>query len=174
MMIDSKPRPDPFGFDPAHVTDMRVEMASERDELPTDWPSQIVRRAAALMTERAKAAVSGPWHVETLGDGYPQRVSNPQAVIVAQTYTGLGTQCADAAHIAGLDPAVAVAIAEAWAHQADDMADHLAHMHDFGPPNGTWVVTDEREFIRSDWTATLKAALAYLREDAPKAVSADA
>ncbi len=59
-----------------------------------------------------------------------------------------------------------MAIADAWEQQADDMADRLGHLHAFGPP-GNWVVEDERESFRPDWTATLRAALKYLREDAP-------
>lgn len=39
--------------------------------------------------ERADAAVRGPWHVEYFGDsGYPQRIANDAAVIVADTHEG--------------------------------------------------------------------------------------
>lgn len=166
---------DPFGFDPNHVVDMRVEMASEREDLPADWPSEIVRRAAKLMQERAGAAAHGPWHVELLGDkGYPQRISNPQAIVIGQTYTSPTVRPVHADYIAALSPDVATAIAGAWLHQADDMADHLAHLHATKPLHGGepgWFVADENERAHEDWTATLRAALAYLREDAPKAVA---
>lgn len=36
-MNDTKTR-DPFGFDPAHVVDLRVEMASDREDLREDAP----------------------------------------------------------------------------------------------------------------------------------------
>lgn len=171
---------DPFGFDPNHVVDMRVEMASEREDLPADWPSEIVRRAAKLMQERAYAATSGPWCASSV---YSPRSAATSAVyshahpagsgaseVIASTRVGKGglKRGEDAEHIAGLDPVVADAIAAAWLHQADDMADHLAHLHACDGEPG-YVVQDEGEHMRHDWTATLRAALAYLREDAPKA-----
>lgn len=125
---DLSRRPHPFGFDPAHVVDMRVEMASDKDTLPTDWPCEIVRRAARdLKADIEKRPI-------TMG---------------------------------GATRDWQLLVAEAWEHQADDMGDHLAHLHAFGPP-GNWAVEDERECVHWDWTATLRAALAYLREDAPK------
>ena len=122
---------DPFGFDPAHVVDLRVEMASEREALPDDWPSEIVRRAA-----------------ETLKRDVEKRP------ITA----------------GGDDRAWQALAADAWLQQASDMVDGLAHLHAFGPP-GNWVVEDEYEYVHFDWTVTLSAALAYLRETAPKAVA---
>lgn len=118
------PRSDPFGFDPGHIVDMRVEMAGESDELPAEWPCEIVRRAAKLMKERAENAAMM------------------------------------------LDPVPVALIADAWGHQADDMCDCLAHFHAFGPP-GSWVIDDEQESVHWDWTATVRAALAYLREWPP-------
>lgn len=175
-------KPDPFGFDPTHVVDMRVEMAGENDELPADWPCEIVRRGAKLMKERAEAATKGRWCASPV---YSPRATATSAVyshahpagsgaseVVAPARVGKGglKRGGDAEHIAAFDPDAAIAIADAWGHQADDMGDHLAHFHAFGPP-GNWVVDDERECVHWDWTATVKAALTYLREDAP-AVSA--
>ena len=136
-MTDTKTRHDPFGFDPAHVVDLRVEMASERDYLPADWPSEIVRRAARLMQERAYAATCGPWHAEPGSSGHgpdgkpwpANYVASAAGVPRFKTHT-----VEDAEHIAALDPIVADLIADAWLHQAYDMADHLAHLHAFGPP----------------------------------------
>lgn len=181
----SRRGPDPFGFDPTHVVDMRVEMASDRDELPPHWPCEIVRRAAKLMKERAEAATKGRWCASPV---YSPRATATSAVyshahpagsgeseVVASTRVGKGglKRGADAEHIAGMDPDAVAASAEAWEQQADDMADRLGHLHAFGPP-GSWVVEDENESFRPDWTATLRAALTYLREDAPKPVDCDA
>ena len=160
---DTALRSDPFGFDPGHVVDMRVEMASDSDELPVDWPCEIVRRAAKLMKERAEAATKGRWWREDMA------VCATGSPYLAWTGDGSGLideQLADAEHIAAFDPDAATAVADAWGHQADDMCDCLAHFHAFGPP-GSWVVEDERESVHWDWTATVRAALAYLREDAP-------
>lgn len=162
-------RRDPFGFDPTHVVDMRVEMASERDELAAEWPSEIVRRAAKLMQQRAEngTQTNGRWYREDMA------VATLESPYLAWTGDGNGAieeQLADAEHIAAFDPVVAKLIAEAWLHQADDMADHLAHLHACAGEPG-YVVQDEGEHMRHDWTATLRAALAYLREDAPKVVA---
>lgn len=69
-----------------------------------------------------------------------------------------------------IDPAQAHAIADAWGHLADDMADHGAHFHLV--PIG-WTVVDEFGTDRLDetWTSTVRAALAYLRENAPEVTS---
>lgn len=164
---------DPFGFDPAHITELRVEWASDRD-IPADWPSQIVRRAADLMKQRAADTTGERWHTESPAGRGPGGIPWPATYVVAdadalrfRTYS-----VEDAAHVAALDPTVATAIAEAWEHQADDMGDHLAHLHACAGEPG-YVVQDEREIDHYDWTATLRAALAYLREDAPKAVGSD-
>lgn len=162
----------PSHLGPDHVAHLRAEWASEDRDLPADWPSQIVRRAATLMTDRAAAAktsYSGRWVVRP-GRDYPQEIAdNASAVIVADTFeTPPLHPFVD--HITGFDPHAAIMAAEAWAQQADDMATSLAHLHPFGR-SGDWVVVDERESPHFDWTATLCAALAYLREDAPAVTS---
>lgn len=171
MTTNTETRPDPFGFGPTHIVDMRVEMASENDLLPADWPCEIVRRAAKLMKERAQDAI----HTEgrnrlfvsrTKASKTPVVVDDvEQPTILIESFAARYEAVNE--HIAGLDPVVAISIADAWEHQADDMADLLAHVH--AVPVGRWVVQDEGERTRDDWTRTLRAALAYLREDAPKA-----
>jgi hypothetical protein len=152
-------RSDPFGFDPAHVVEMRVEMASEREEIPADWPCQIVRRAAGhlrahVVAIRADIAQNPYWNGDPSDDEAWRSGIDNAAGGVAGTFAALWA------------PGFADLIAESWNHQADDMGDHLGHFHAFGPPGG-WVIEDERESVHWDWTATVRAALAYLREDAP-------
>lgn len=163
------PRSDPFGFDPGHIVDMRVEMAGESDELPAEWPCEIVRRAAKLMKERAENATmsaSGRWIIRASETGYPQQIAdNASAILIADCFEAPGVD-RTSTHIMMLDPVPVALIADAWGHQADDMCDCLAHFHAFGPP-GSWVIDDEQESVHWDWTATVRAALAYLREDAP-------
>lgn len=178
----TSPRRDPFGFDPNHVVDMRVEMASEREDLPADWPSEIVRRAAKLMQQRAEAATNGRWHASPVyspsatatsavySHAHPMGSGASEVIASARVGKGGLKRGADAEHIAAFDPDAASAIADGWLHLADDMADQLAHFHAFGPP-GNWVIEDERESADYAWTATVRAALAYLREDAPKVVA---
>jgi len=175
-------RPDPFGFDPTHLVELRAEYASDNDELPANWPCEIVRRAAKLMKERAGAATKGRWCASPVYSAratatsavysYAHPAGSGAAEVVASARVGKGglKRGADAEHIAALDPDAAVAVADAWEQQADDMGDRLGHLHAFGPP-GNWVVEDERESFRPDWTATLRAALKYLREDAPAVAS---
>lgn len=169
----AEPRPDPFGFDPAHIVEMRVEHASEWEDLPGDWPCEIVGRAAKLMQKRAQNATvsaSGRWIIRGDGNSYPQSIADSaSAILVADAFEAPGVNRI-AAHVTMLDPVPALLIADAWLHQADDMADHLAHLHACAAEPG-YVVHDERESARYDWTATLRAAVAYLREDAPKTVA---
>lgn len=174
-MTDTKTRPDPFGFDPTHVVGMRVEMASDNDAVPGDWPCEIVRRAAKLMRERAQNATlsaSGRWIIRGDGNSYPQSIADSaSAILVADAFEAPGVNRI-ATHVMMLDPVPVALIADAWEHQADDMADHLAHLHP-SEAAPSYAVHDEREIAHPDWTATLRAALAYLREDAPKAVGSD-
>jgi hypothetical protein len=176
--VTTTAKPDPFGFDPIHIIDLRVEMASDNDKLPGDWPCEIVRRAAKLMQERAHAATKGRWCASPVysprstatsavySHAHPAGSGESQVIASARVGKGGLRRGADAEHIAGLDPDTVDLIAAGWEQQADDMADRLAHFHAFGPP-GNWVVEDEQESVHWDWTATVKAALTYLREDAP-------
>ena len=170
-------RPDPFGFDPDHIVAMRVEMASDNDTLPADWPCEIVRRAAGLMKERAEGATPGTARQIVEVRDADRFAFKHRVVAFWESENGGEASCAvgdmrlfDAEHIAPWTPVVAVLIAESWQHQADDMADQLAHLHACAGAPG-YVVQDEREHMRHDWTATVRAALAYLREDAPAVTS---
>ena len=84
--------------------------------------AETLRRAAALMRERAEAATPGPWLADVLGsEGYAVREVNgkpqpgsriPRPVRVARCgYEEWGTDKANAAHIASWHPAVALAVA---------------------------------------------------------------
>lgn len=167
-MNDTQTRRDPFGFDPAHVAELYAEYASDRP-VPQDWPSEIVRRAAQQLQDLAVAATPGPWVSLDNGD---RLVHDPGHDLDKPVYVvdEPMSNSVNAEYIAALHPIVAVRIAEAWKDQADDMASGLGHLHTCAGLDG-FAVYDERETYRADWTATLRAALAYLREDAPKAVA---
>lgn len=65
------------------------------------------------ISERADAAVRGPWHVEYFGDsGYPQRIANDAAVLVADTHEGGGYPARTAEFIAAARSDVPALIAE--------------------------------------------------------------
>lgn len=51
---------------------------------------------------RAAGASKGPWHWE---GGYPQRISNPQAIVIAETFTNPDFPAYDAEFIAWNNPA---------------------------------------------------------------------
>lgn len=165
-----------FGFDPAHVVGMRVEMASDNDEIPIDWPCQIVRRASGLMKQRAQAATPGTRKIVEIRDAgrfdFPNRILASWSTDTGgEATTGIGDmRLQDAEHLAPWTAPVAVAVADAWERQADDMGDGLAHLHACAGEPG-YTVLDEREVSHADWTATLRAALAYLREEAPAVTS---
>ena len=125
----------------------------------TETPADTIRRAAALMRERAQGAPTGPWHWEGLGDdGYPQRISNPGAILIAQTYTNPAKAAPTCDYIAALHPAVALHIADAWDATAEDMANYDAVERPKGwvTPSGQWLGPEHL------WTATMHAARAYL------------
>src|SRR5689334_8305279 len=71
---------------------------------------------------RASMATRGPWHVEWDGTGYPQRVFNDAAVLVAETCTGPEWPPTDAEFIAHARtdvPALLARIAELEAERDD-------------------------------------------------------
>jgi len=172
--VSNGPRPDPFGFDPTHLVELRAEYASDNPILP-DSPAGIVTRAAKLMHERADDAPRGSWFVLEVRDpqphGYTHRVIGEFTTDTGGTaWEAVGDMLElAAAYVASLAPKAAHAIANAWEHQADDMTGALAHFHPVDRVDGTqtWAVADERESTHYDWTATVEAALEYLREDAP-------
>lgn len=71
----------------------------------------------------AKGVAHGPWYWE---GGYPQRISNPAAILVAECYTSPDAPAQEAEHIARHDPARVLrdiaakrAIVEMYADKAD-------------------------------------------------------
>lgn len=65
------------------------------------------------VSERADRATKGPWHVEYFGDrGYPQRIGNDAAIIVADTHWGGGGLAPDAEFIAHAREDVPALVAE--------------------------------------------------------------
>jgi hypothetical protein len=144
-----------------------------------DSPAGIVYRAAELLKARANAATAGDWHaspVYSKDSGHTSGVysfAHPTGSVASEVvasgrvkpgYGGI-RRGENAEYIAALDPEVAKAIAFSWVNQADDMGDSGAHFHPI--PIG-WSVVDEFGRGRHDWTATVHAALKYLRETAPE------
>lgn len=112
--------------------------------MPDFTPAEEIREAARLMRERAQAVARGPWHWQALGDhGYPQRVVNEGAVLIAECFTSPdATRVVEAEYIASWHPAVAFAVAD-W---LNSFAGRL----------------DDREYDYRDWNAALAVARAYL------------
>jgi hypothetical protein len=120
-----------------------------------------VRRAAALLRERATAATPGPWRAEPGSSGMNNRdepwaadyVAPPAGVPRFKVHT-----VADAAYIATVHPTVALLIADSWDAAVVEMAHWSAYEDDAGR------VTQCLVGVRDDWTATLAAARALLGE----------
>ena len=112
--------------------------------------ADILRRAAALMRERAEAATPGPWAWEppsgekrpqgdeSLVTAYvPDGDEHPATVLYGWGYdaSGIDGKDADRAHIASWHPAVALAVADWLDHAAESadlnrspyVDDHLSH-----------------------------------------------
>lgn len=144
-----------------------------------DSPAGIVYRAAELLTARAAAATAGPWHASPVyskdasatsgvySHAHPAGSPASQVVASGRVKPGYGgiRRGENAEFIAALGPEVALLIAGAWGHQADGMGDCGAHFH---PVPIGWCVVDEYGQGRDDWTATVRAAVKYLRETAPE------
>lgn len=71
--------------------------------------AEVLRRAAALMRERAEAATSSPWHYENGATGFAPMVVG-DSMAVAETFDK--PHLSDAQHIASWHPAVALAVAD--------------------------------------------------------------
>lgn len=140
-----------------------------------ETPAQKIRRAAALMRERAQAATRGPWrnhdgyvrdggYVATVlaGEGNETRpvawipsFSNQPADLDKQAWP-------DAIYIAAMHPGVALAIADQWDAVADDMGDD--EVVERGTA-GIGVLVLGRIFApRKTWTAAVNAARTLLGE----------
>lgn len=136
-------------------------------------PAGIVYRAADLMKERAEAATDGDWHAsdEVMHGFHVDSRDGDNDWRVAytgdeETSDGEPTNAhADMEFIASFGPQFANLLADSWGHQADDMGDRRAHFHESKGPCG-FAIVDEYGDYRPDWTATVRAALAYLRETA--------
>lgn len=135
--------------------------------------ADLLRRAATRLRESALAAPSGPWKVVYFGDrGYPQRVVDDRARLIAQTYEGADTEApvrppaATPDFIALVHPPVALALAELLDHVSDDYGDERAEEKDFPHVSGSTykAVVDSYGGQRWDWTAALAVARAVLRE----------
>ena len=131
-----------------------TDLTSRAGRISDAW-----RRAAALMRARAEAATPGPWHDGKGGNRYaalisdkphPDRV-NRRGWEYDEGYGGYlvgeSLRAGDRAHIAGLNPLIAVAIADSW--------DAVADRHD------EWVRGQSGQHAG---TAVVAAALAYLGE----------
>jgi hypothetical protein len=137
-----------------------------------DSPAGVVYRAVDRMRERAQNATDGDWHAsDEVGHGFHVDSHDGAAdwrvawTGDEETSDGEPTNAyADMEFIASFGPEFAVLLADSWGHQADDMNDYYGHFHMMarGP-----VVVDERGNLRHDWTATVRAALKYLRETTP-------
>lgn len=147
-----------------------------------DSPAGIVYRAAELLRARAGRAAAGPWTASPVYSPDASATSGVYSLAhasgsvasevvasgrIKRGYGGIRNPH-NAVFIAALDPEVALLLADSWGHQADDMNDYYGHFHLMatGP-----VVVDERGELRHDWTATVRAALKYLRETAPEVAS---
>lgn len=86
----------------AVITEWQRRVATQQGKTaPVDTPAVPVDVDVDAVQQRADAATPGPWTVELLTRPYPQRITNGQAVIVAQTYTSPEFPAADAEFIAG-------------------------------------------------------------------------
>ena len=87
----------------------------------TDTPADELRAAAKLMRERAEAATPGPWTDTGGRDAFVEQLATSAGTPASSLHLiAEMDQCgehpdrrhADAAHIAGLDPLVALAVAD--------------------------------------------------------------
>ncbi len=113
----------------------------------TGTPAGVLRRAAALMRERAAAAPEGPWGVKAghLG-GHPHYVTDAAGFTIAECW-GEDQEEAAAVHAASWGPLAALAVAE-WLDAAVASAAYTE-------ASGAWIHPD---------SYALKVARAYLDE----------
>ena len=80
----------------------------------TETPAETIRRAAALMRERAEGCEPRRWHWKALGKKrYPQRISSDGNVaLIAETFIDPAHRPYEAEHIAAWHPLVALAVAD--------------------------------------------------------------
>jgi hypothetical protein len=121
-------------------------------------PVEELRSAAVLLRQRADAAPKGPWSALYFGDrGYPQRVTNAQATLIANTYEGGTGLRPIPEYIRLMNPLVALALADLLNTIAEDMGragaveDRAAGLD--GQPLVVWVPGDLGP--HEAWTAAL-------------------
>ena len=117
--------------------------------------AEVLRRAAALMRERAEAATPGPWQVTEdvdTGERFVYDTRRTELAQVAEWSTGLGNP----RHIASWHPAVALAVA--------DWLDATAHRVDMGKPRRGGVAPGRNNHSWRGSREALKVARAYLGE----------
>ena len=80
----------------------------------SETPAETIRRAAALVRERAEGCEPRRWHWAALGEKrYPQRVtSDGNAGLIAECYIDPAHRPYEAEHIASWSPLPALAVAE--------------------------------------------------------------
>lgn len=126
-------------------------MTSASDEL---------RAAAAKIRDLASRVPHGPWHVE-LGKnhrhpGYPQRISNPEATLIAETFTSPEFKPAEAEYIALMHPGVGTLLAD-WLEDVAKFWDGLNNDAD----EWTKLPTKIRDELRTGpWDAEHALAIA--------------
>jgi hypothetical protein len=115
-----------------------------------------VRRAAALLRKLAEAVAPGPWYsTDQVGGQWSVRYARDWSI----AYTGDDDEPsrANAEFIATVHPAVALLIADSWDAAVVEMAHWNAYEEDGR-------VLQCLIGVRRDWTATLAAARAVLRQ----------
>lgn len=132
--------------------------------MSTESPAETVRRAASLLREHIAALRDEMDHNPYWTEHDTDRVDVAYTCGIEDAVGGPGGEYAGR-----WAPAVTLAIAEAWVHQAIDMDAANAvikHLILAGPgPEPAVVAVDScHTGMRADWTATWIAARAYLRE----------
>jgi hypothetical protein len=126
-------------------------------------PAAVIRRAAALMRERAEGCETRGWHWEALGEKrYPQRISaDGNLSVIAETFIDPAHRPYEAEHIASWSPPIALAVAD-W---LDDEAGYYDTLADtpYGAAGAAFVAGD----FGGDVDPAVKVARAYLGEPPP-------
>ena len=91
-------------------------------ETTQEAPAAMIRRAAALMRERAGGCEPRRWFRYDTGKNYPQRIaSEGNVALIAETFIDPAHRPYEAEHIASWHPLVAAAVAD-WLEAATGTA----------------------------------------------------
>lgn len=115
-----------------------------------DNPAAVLREAAAVLRLRAERADGTAWQIGRGTCEIARPLESGRSSFVASTYGGLGSEEANADHIAALDPAVSLALADLL-DQAAGIATWRKHVGD--GPTADLVdrcLTLARTYLRSD------------------------